>query len=95
MSRGEALGDAHGEALGEGLGDALGETLGDPFGDFDLFFLLSFDFALLESNCFAKSSALIKISLSLSGESGTTLAAAASLLVRSCVDVKGLKLMSR
>ena len=88
MSRGDARGEALGEALGEGLGDALG--------DFDLFLPPSFDFILLESNCFASSSALIKTSLSLSGVSGTVVAAlVVSLLGRSCVDVKGLKLISR
>ena len=86
-----------GEALGDGLGDALGDTFGEafgvPFGDLDLYLFLSLVFSLLESNCFASSSALIKISFSLSGESGVE--AAVSVPVRSCVDLKGLKLTSR
>ena len=84
-----------GEALGDGLGDALGDTFGEafgvPFGDLDFF--LSFVFSLLEFSCFASSSALINTSFSSSGESGV--AAGESALVRSCVDLKGLKLMSR
>ena len=91
LSRGEARGEMRGEALGDGLGDALGDAFGVPFGDLDFF--LSFVFSLLEFN-FASSSALISTSFSSSGESGVA-AAGESGLVRSCVDLKGLKLTSR
>ena len=80
--------------MGDDLGVAFGDTRGDPLGDFNFF--LSLDLVLLESSCFARSSALILISFSLSGESGTAVAATvASLLGSECVDMKGLKLMSR
>ena len=79
-----------GEALGDGLGEALGDAFGVPLGDFDFF--LSF-VGLLEFSFAASTSALISIPLSSSGESGA--AAGESVLVRSCVDLKGLKLMSR
>ena len=76
------------------MGDDFGDTRGDPLGDFDFF--LSLDLVLLESSCFAMSSALILMSFSLSGESGTVVAATVvSLLGSECVDTKGLKLMSR
>ena len=80
-----------GEALGDGLGDALGDAFGVLFGDLDFF--LSFVFSLLEFS-FDSSSALINTSFSSSGESGEA-AAGESVLVRSCVDLKGLKLTSR
>ena len=81
--------------MGDDFGVAFGDTRGDPLGDFDFFFL-STDFILLESSCFARSSALILMCFSLSGESGTSVAATVdSFLGRVCVDTKGLKLMSR
>ena len=79
-----------GEALGDGLGDALGDAFGVPLGDLDFF--LSF-VCLLELS-FASSSALINTSFLSSGES-RVVGAGESVLVRSCVDLKGLKLISR
>ena len=79
-----------GEALGDGLGDALGDAFGVPLGDLDFFL----SFACLLELSFTSSSALINTSFSSVGES-RVVAAGESVFVRSCVDLKGLKLISR
>ena len=80
---GEDFGEGFGEDFGEGFGEAFGVPFGDGFGDFDFF--LFFVFVLLESNCFARSSALISTSFS-SGESGTSAQAVWLPSARLCVD---------